>query len=131
MARFARPTGGVDSREVTAFFKNIKLTEQDMLNIEKPTALAIVNNQKQLVPVDTGATRSSIAPEIQSSSGTEVIDHIGPSTDYAVFVEFGVISKPNYPIQPFVRPSILGSALSKVIKVAEVVFRKVVEQKSG
>lgn len=121
----------VDAREVTALFKNVKLTEQDLLDIEKPGGLVIANAQRTLVPVDTGATKTSIAPEIQSSSDTEVIDFIGPSTMYAEFIEFGVISKPNYPIQPFVRPSAMGKSADTVFNVIEIAFREKVEQKSG
>lgn len=121
----------VDSREVTALFKNVKLTEQDLLDIEKPGGLNVANTQKTLVPVDTAATKTSISQHIQSSSDTEVIDHIGPETDYAEFIEFGVISKPNYPIQPFVRPSAMGASADKVFNVIEFAFRKKVEEKSG
>lgn len=119
----------VETKEIFAFFKKANLTQQDMLNIEKPGGLTVSNIQKALVPVDTGATKVGIIPEIQSSSDMEVIDDIGPQTDYSEYIEFGVISKPNYPIQPFVRPSVMGPNADKVFGVIETAFIKVVESK--
>lgn len=117
--------------EVKVFLKGASLTEQEMLSIEKPGALTIVNNQRQLVPVDTGATKLSIRPHIQESSATKVVDLIGPETNYSRFIEFGVISKPNYPIQPFVRPSAFGPNEDKVNKAIETAFATVVKKKHG
>ena len=99
----------IDTKEFDAAIKKLALTEQDMLNIEKPGALAIVNKQRELVPVKTAATKTSIIPDIQNSSATKVEDHIGPSTNYAPAIELGIPSRPNYPIQPFVRPSVFGN----------------------
>ena len=99
----------IDTKEFDAAIKRLALTEQDMLNIEKPGALAIVNRQRELVPVKTAATKTSIIPDVQNSSATMVEDHIGPSTNYAPAIELGITSKPNYPIQPFVRPSVFGN----------------------
>lgn len=124
-----RTSSRVDTKEIFAFFKRTNLTEQDMLNIEKPGALTVVNTQRTLVPVDTGATKAGIIPEIQFSSETLIVDDVGPQTDYSEFIEFGVISKPNYPIQPFVRPSVMGAGAKKFWNAIEFAFRRVVESK--
>jgi len=100
------------SVDVTAANKalgELAITKAEMIAIELPAALTIVNKQRELVPVDTSNTKNSIAPDIVESSGVMVVDNIGPSTNYAPSIEFGVTSKPNYPIQPFVRPSVFGN----------------------
>ena len=125
MARFKT----VDDREVMAFLKKAVITETEMLVIEKPMALTIVNNQRIQVPKKTHATELSIRPDVQSSSPTEVIDHIGPSTDYSPSIEFGIIAKPNYPIQPFVRPSAVGKSAAMVKRVAGAALKKLVRKK--
>lgn len=118
----------VDISEALAAFKKGGLTVDDLLDIEKPIALTIVNKQREKVPVDTAATKNSISPHLQKASGDEVVDHIGPETNYAPYIELGVASKPNYPIQPFVRPSVFGNerALAKV--AGEAMKRKVTEK---
>lgn len=121
----------IDTSEVAAFIKKAELTERDMLTIEKPAALTIINQQRQLVPVDTGATKLSIGSQIIVSTAKLVTDHIGPSTLYAPFIEFGVISKPNYPMQPFVRPSVMGRGVSLVVRVADTAFKKILQRKHG
>ena len=123
-------TFNVDDREVIAALKGGALSVQDMLDILKPASLTVVNKQRQLVPVDTAATKTSIRPDIQEFSAEKVVTHIGPSTDYAPSIEFGVTSKPNYPIQPFVRPSVNGNEKS-IINVAQAAFKKLVGQKYG
>jgi hypothetical protein len=117
-----------DTKEFDTFTRKAELTENDMLDVEKPGALTIVNRQRTLVPVDTGATRASVMPDIQSASAIEVIDHIGPSTEYSPSIEFGVTSKPNYPIQPFVRPSARKKPVEKAISAA---FTALIKRKHG
>ncbi len=121
----------VDTSEVDALFKKLGLKTRDLLVVEKPGSATVINIQRQLVPVDTGATKLSINAQIQSSSALKVVDHIGPSTLYAPFIEFGVASKPNYPIQPFVRPSGMVAGAKAVIKAMEVAFTAIVKRKSG
>ena len=119
----------VDDREVIAFL-NKGLTAGEMLSIEKPMGLTVVNKQRQDVPVDTAATKNSIKPDIQSATSLQVVDHVGPSTDYSPSIEFGVTSKPNYPIQPFVRPSVNGYE-NAIIRVVQAAFKKLIGQKYG
>jgi hypothetical protein len=120
----------VDDREVMALLKKITLDENDLLDIEKAPALVIVNKQRELVPVDTSLTKNSVQQHIQESSDTEVIDHIGPETTYAPYIEFGVASKPNYPIQPFVRPSAFGNE-NNVARAAMTAFTAKVKGKTN
>jgi len=119
----------VDDRQVQAFLKN-GLTENEMLAIEKPGALTVVNKQRRDVPVDTAATKNSIRPDIQTTTAQKVVDHIGPSTDYAPSIEFGVTSKPNYPIQPFVRTSVNGYE-NRIINVVQAAFKALIGRKYG
>ena len=98
-----------DASDVLRALSNGVLDANDLLDIEKPGALEIVNVQRRLVPVDTSETKNSIQQHIQEASGERVVDDIGPETIYAPAIEFGVTSKPNYPIQPFVRPSAFGN----------------------
>jgi len=120
----------VDTKQVERALKGGEFSIGDMLDIEKPVALTIVNKQKELVPVDTAATKTSIMPGIQETSATQVIDHIGPQTEYAPFIELGVASKPNYPIQPFVRPSVFGNERT-IQRVASAAFDAKIKQKYG
>lgn len=120
----------VDASQAIKALKKGMFTEGDMLDIEKPIALTIVNKQREKVPTDTTATQNSIGQHIESSSATEVVDHVGPETDYAPFIELGVTSRPNYPIQPFVRPSVFGNE-SAIEKTAQAAFKAKVEEKYG
>lgn len=120
----------VDISQALKAFTDGALTKNDLLDIEKPVALTIVNKQRELVPVDTAATKNSVSPHIQSASDKEVIDHVGPETDYAPFIELGVTSKPNYPIQPFIRPSVFGNERN-IQNVASAAFEAKVKEKYG
>ena len=119
----------VDDREVIAFL-NKGLTVGEMLSVEKPMALTVINRQQLLVPKKTHATEDSVEQDIQSATSLQVVDHVGPSTDYAPSIEFGITSKPNYPIQPFVRPSVNGYE-NAIIRVAQAAFKKMIGQKYG
>jgi len=119
----------VDDREVIAFL-NKGLTVGEMLSIEKPMALTVVNKQRLLVPKKSHATENSVKPDIQSATALQVVDHVGPSTTYSPSIEFGITSKPNYPIQPFVRPSVNGYE-NAIIRVAQAAFKKLIGQKYG
>jgi len=125
-----KTTVSVDASKAIAALMGGKFTESDMLEIEKPVAMNIINKQVELVPVATSDTQKSIGPDIQSASGTEVIDHIGPQTDYAPYIELGVPSRPNYPIQPFVRPSVYGNE-GNIERVAQAAFRAKAKEKLG
>jgi len=118
----------VDARDVMRVLQAAGLDANDLLDIEKPAALEVVNVQRRLVPVDTAETKNSVQPHIQESSAERVIDHIGPETNYAPNIEFGVTSKPNYPIQPFVRPSAFGNE-GNINRSASAAFKAKVTEK--
>lgn len=100
-----KPHIAVDNKEMSAALKLIDFNANDLLQIEGAGAYTLVNGMRRRVPVDTSATKNSIMPHIESADENQVIDEVGPETDYAPFIEYGVASKPNYPIQPFVRPA--------------------------
>ena len=56
-----------------------------------------------LVPVDTGALRSSISNSVDTNSLEGIVY---TSMAYASYVEFGLRSNPNYRSQPFLRPAL-------------------------
>lgn len=117
----------IDDRKVLKALKRAKMSETDMLEIEAPMGLTVVNKQREKVPVLTAATQNSVTPEIQEASDEKVVDHIGPQTDYAPSIEFGIKKRPNYPIQPFVRPSIFGNERN-IINVATTAYKKVLRR---
>lgn len=120
-----------DFSEVDEFFEDAPFTAQQMQIMEKPVAATIINSQRRDVPVDTGATKTSIGSDIIVSTNRIVTDHIGPSTSYAPSIEYGVISKPNYPIQPFVRPSAFGAGAKAAFKVALSALLRMIKKKHG
>ena len=119
-----------EALEVKVTLEAGKFTGKDLLDIEKPIALTIINKQVELVPVASGATKLSIRQHIDVATEELVIDEIGPETDYSVYIEFGVASKPNYPIQPFVRPSGEGNRLN-ITRAAEAAYLAKIKEKYG
>jgi len=89
--------------------KNIKPGADDLLNMEGAGAAVVSSVQKIKVPVDTAATKNSIKSHYITSTRTEIVDDIGPETEYAPNIEYGRKDMPNYPIQPFVVPSATGN----------------------
>jgi hypothetical protein len=73
------------------------------------------------VPVDTSATQNSVKSHIEEASNTQVTDEIGPETVYAPNIEYGRKDQPNYPIQPFVRPTV-EEDFSDTVKAMETQF---------
>lgn len=63
--------------------------------------IAIENDAKRVVPVDTGTLRRSIAHEIEVSP-TEIVGRVGTNTKYAPYVEYGTYKMP---AQPYLRPA--------------------------
>lgn len=96
----------IDASQLEKALKAIRLDGNDLLQIEGAGQWVLVNGMRIRVPVDSGATRNSIMPHIIESTGTRVVDDVGPETIYAPNIEYGIQSKPNYPIQPFVRPTV-------------------------
>ena len=117
-----------DDKQVMVALRGGRFTAGDLLDIEKPIALTIINRQRLLVPTDTHDTQNSCSQHIQESTATRVVDHVGPETTYAPYIEYGVASKPNYPIQPFVRPSVFGNE-STINSVASAAFKAKIAEK--
>jgi len=60
----------------------------------RATAYRVVGTAQQLVPVDTGTTKSSIHASTPSGgplSGFSLEAEIGPTTEYAPHLEFGTV----------------------------------------
>ena len=108
--------------------KEAKLTAADLLQIEGAGAWVLVNGMRMRVPVDTGATRASIKPHITENTDTRLVDEVGPETIYAPAIEYGRRDMPNYPIQPFIRPTVEedGAQVQRVISAA---FGELVKQR--
>tara|TARA_R100001530_G_C4260833_1_gene140427 strand:+ start:304 stop:705 length:402 start_codon:yes stop_codon:yes gene_type:complete len=64
--------------------------KNDLQQVLRLAGLNVEKTSKVLVPVDTGKTRSSIYVDIGNIRNLEV--RIGPTTEYAPFLEFGVDS---------------------------------------
>ena len=77
------------------------------------------------VPVDTAATKTSVDSHIIESSNVRVVDDVGPETIYAPNIEYGIQDKPNYPIQPFVRPTAFED-LAKIVSAIGYSFGQLV-----
>lgn len=61
--------------------------------VVQKTAQDVVATAQQLVPVDTSATKNSIGADPADSGLTAVI---GPTTEYAHFLEYGTVNMPPY-----------------------------------
>lgn len=114
-----KPSIEVDLSKFAKAMKKAGITAQDMQAFGFAGSAVVMATQKMLVPVDTGATWASIAAEPVSVTSTRAEYEIGPSTEYAPYIEYGVASKPNYPIQPFVVPSATGDSRNRCIKAVE------------
>jgi hypothetical protein len=88
-----------------------------------PAGLILKQAAVAIVPVDTGHLRDSITVEELPPSEQGIMVYAGAGeyeVNYAGFVEYGT-SNPNYPIQPYMRPSIdenldaMADAVSKNI----------------
>ena len=110
----------IDMSDFDNAMKNVKLTKDDMLDIEKPGAMVLRNGIVMRVAKDTAATANSTRSHIIEATSKRVVDDVGPETTYAPNIEYGVKSKPKYPIQPYIRPTVSedGKTVIKVISTA-------------
>ena len=120
-----KPGITVDASNFKKALAGIAINASDLLQIEGTGAYTLVNGMRMRVPFDTLATKNSIMPHIVESSDVRVVDEVGPETDYAPAIEFGIPEKPNYPIQPFVRPTAFED-LAKVVSAIGNSFAKLV-----
>lgn len=70
--------------------------------IVEAAAFKVEARAKDLVPVDTGATKNSIATTIEGDAA-ETTAQIGPTTEYAIYLEFGTYRMAP---RPFLRPAL-------------------------
>lgn len=111
----------VDTSQLEKALKAIDFKGIDLLNIEGAGAAVLVNGMRMRVPVDTAATKNSVQSHITEQTDVQVVDEVGPETSYAPYIEYGVKSKPGYPSQPFVRPTVQED-FSKVVKAIGTAF---------
>jgi len=112
----------IDDSAFVAAIKKTKLTASDMLNIAGAGSAIVKGVQKILVPKDTHDTELSIGDHYIIATAEKVENDIGPETTYAPYIEYGVVSKPNYPIQPFIVPSATGSNKSNTLNAISSAF---------
>ena len=112
----------LDTSKFTDALGRAVIGADDLLNIEGAGAAVVIGNQKLSVPVDTAATRNSIRSHIVTSRRDYIEDDIGPETEYAPYIEYGVASKPNYPIQPFIAPSAAGMSKRDCLNAISTAF---------
>lgn len=105
----------VDTRDLEKALKAIDFKAGDLLDIEGAGAAVLVNGMRMRVPVDTAATKNSIASHVIEATETQVTDEVGPETLYAEYIEYGLKKFPNYPKQPFIRPTAIED-FDKVIR---------------
>jgi hypothetical protein len=117
----------IDEDEFMEALRKIEITDAELMSVAGAGSAVIKTTQKLLVPVDTGATRASIAEHFEKGDAIASIE-IGPSTEYAPYIEFGT-SNPNYPIQPFVVPSVFGRSLTDTVKAIAAAFAMLVQSK--
>ena len=98
-----------DAKRFKQFVTGLKLTRYSIQEVAKPAVATISNKQIELVPGDTGATRASIKQHDVTVRDDYFETDIGAETNYAPFIENGREDMPNYPMQPFIRPSIYGN----------------------
>lgn len=96
-------TMNTDTKEFERAMKEAEFDEAETREVLHAGGMTIKNRQVQLVPVRTGDTKKSIDIFDTGPGSIEV----GPTTPYADVIEFGRSDR-EYPVQPFVRPSVAG-----------------------
>lgn len=66
-----------------------RVTSSDLKKIETPGALVLVNGMRERVPVDTSATKNSIASHYDVELDDVLVDQVGPETEYGPYLEYG------------------------------------------
>lgn len=87
-----------------AILAKLRAAEQGGL---QETAEAVVAEAKGRVHVDTGALKESIQViKPAASDGDGFKAEVGSESEYAIYQEVGVHSKPNYSFTPYLRPAL-------------------------
>lgn len=91
----------LDTRELDRLIKDTGINSAAVI---RDLAYQLEAEAKQLSPVDTGAMRASIFTEMQP--GKEPVARVGPTVEYAVYVELGhKTSRGRFIIHPFMVPA--------------------------
>lgn len=97
-----------DWSDLNRFHARLDSTNQrahaDVSRAVRKTAHDIAATAQTFVPVDTGATKSSIhVVEVAGYGGQGMAWDVGPTTHYAPFLEYGTVRAP---AQPFMGPAL-------------------------
>ena len=121
-----KPVISADPSKIIEALKKVEIYRDDLIFIEGAGAAVLVNGMRRRVPVDTAATKKSIrSGHFVELSDERVTDDVGPETDYAPTIEYGDPTNPNYPIQPFVRPTAFED-FAKVISAIGYAFAEII-----
>lgn len=77
----------------------------------------VQNLAKLKAPVDTGNLRNSIQLEVITDNEIYVTSY----ASYSRYVEFGIESRPNYPMQPYMRPALDEVMVKRIEKIAHAI----------
>ena len=117
----------VDTSAFDRAINAMKISSSELMHIAGAGSAVMKTTQKILVPTDTHDTQNSILEEF--NPGDKIVDiEVGPRTDYSPYIEFGT-TNPNYPIQPFVRPSAFGKNKVNVLRAVANAFLDLVVSK--
>lgn len=119
-----RPGFDADTSAFDAALKKIEPSADELKDIGFAGSAVVKMNQKIDVAKDTHATENSISDHIVTSTRTTFVDDVGPETEYAPNIEFGRRDMPNYPIQPFVRPSAHGNKKRDALNAITTAFHE-------
>ena len=112
----AQPFVKVDVRVLEGYTRGL---DRLLRNVVSVTAFNVEGKAKDKVPVDTGATKNSIAPNFPIED-RGLTARIGPSTDYAIFLELGTHKMA---ARPFMVPALeavripFGQAVEKALEL--------------
>ena len=124
-----KPSVVIDASDIFRKFDHIKFTAGELQSIGYAGSAVVKTSEVMLVAKDTHATELSIDDHIVRSTPTHFEDDIGPETDYAPNIEYGREDMPNYPIQPFIRPSAAGKSRKDTLMAISRAFGETVIRK--
>jgi HK97 gp10 family phage protein len=79
----------VDLSQFSRMMAKAHFKKQDLLDVEGPGALVLINGMRMRAPWDTGALRASINQHIIESTDTRLVDDVGPEVEYGPYIEYG------------------------------------------
>ena len=123
-----KPGISIDTKGLKNALKDVKLSANEFASVGMAGGYVLVNGMRMRVPVDTSATRNSIRPDVVKQDADKVVVEVGPRTEYAPHIEYGIPSRPSYPMQPFIRPTATQDR-EKVLRSVSAVFGSLVNSK--